>query len=88
MGEYTEAEVGRGLRRTGEGPFTCGVLAWNAEKDWMGMLAGMDGFNRGEGSRGSEEEETSGVIFRDMGRSIVSHGSRWSDSSLENVAIS
>lgn len=84
-----EAEDGRGLRRTGEGPFTCRVFAWKAEKDWTGILAGMDGFKRGEGSRGSEEEEeeASDLIFREMGRSIVSHGSRWSDSSLENVAI-
>ena len=55
LGEFTEAEEGRGLRRTGDGPLTCGVCAWNAEKDWTGMFAGMDGFKRGEGSRESEE---------------------------------
>ena len=36
----------------------------------MGTLAGIDGFKRGEGSRGSEEG-ASGFIFtfRDIGRS-------------------
>lgn len=45
------------------------LCAWNAEKDWMGTLAGTDGFKRGEGSRGSGE----GFRFRDKGRSIVAH---------------
>lgn len=49
-----------------------GLCAWNAEKDWIGIFAGTDGFNCGEGSRGCEGE-ASEVVFRDEGRSIVAH---------------
>lgn len=53
-----------------------GLCAWNAEKDWTGRFAGMDGFKRGEGSRGSCEVskgEASSFVFRDGGKSIVPH---------------
>lgn len=43
----------------------------------MGTLAGIDGFKRGEGRRGSEGGvgEASGFIFSDFGRSIPLHDS-------------
>lgn len=67
LGDATEADGGRGFLRTGEGVLTVGVWVWNAEKDWTGTLAGIDGFKRGEGSRGSEVGRW-GFILR--GRSI------------------
>lgn len=76
MGVSTEAEEGKGLRRTGDGPGIFGLWGWNAEKDWTERWAGIDGFKRGDGSRGSvvEEVEASRLVFRDSGRSISPHG--------------
>ena len=69
LGERTEAVAGRGFRRTGEGLLMFGLCGWNVERDWRETLAGIEGFKRGDGSRGSvvEEGERSRLVFRDSG---------------------
>ncbi len=61
------------MRRRVDWPLMFGLCAWNAEKDWTGTLAGMDGFKRGKGSRGLCEDEASSSVLRGKGRSIVLH---------------